>query len=37
VAYTLLTRKVHHTAEQAAELAEREAAATGELKPAKMS
>jgi len=35
VAYTLLARKVHHTAEEAAELAER--AAAGEMKPAEMS
>ncbi|HHW77515.1 MAG TPA: efflux RND transporter permease subunit [Xanthomonadaceae bacterium] len=32
VAYTLLARKVHHTAEEAAELAERKA--VGEMKPA---
>ncbi|HRD67183.1 MAG TPA: efflux RND transporter permease subunit [Candidatus Competibacter sp.] len=32
VAYTLLARKVHHSAEEAAELAEREAA--GQMKPA---
>ncbi len=36
VAYTLLARKVHHTAEEAAELAERERAA-GEMKPVAMS
>jgi hypothetical protein len=33
VAYTLLTRKVHHSAEEAAELAERETPG-GEVKPA---
>jgi multidrug efflux pump len=36
VAYTLLARKVHHTAEEAAELAEREMAAS-EMKPAGVS
>ncbi|MBS1248222.1 MAG: hypothetical protein H6R48_1011, partial [Proteobacteria bacterium] len=34
--YTLLTRKSHHSAEQAAELAEREAAAKGDPKPAEV-
>ena len=34
VAYTLLARKVHHSAEEAAELAEREIMATNELDPA---
>ncbi|MDS4030886.1 MAG: efflux RND transporter permease subunit [Candidatus Contendobacter sp.] len=34
VAYTLLARKVHHTAEEAAELAEREIMTTNEPKPA---
>jgi multidrug efflux pump len=37
VAYTLLARKVHHTAEQAAELAEQEAAASGEPGPVRMA
>jgi multidrug efflux pump len=36
VAYTLLARKVHHTAEEAAELAERETGA-GAMKPVEMS
>ncbi|MCK7576831.1 MAG: hypothetical protein MZV65_13795 [Chromatiales bacterium] len=36
VAYTLLARKVHHTAEEAAEWAERETAVTDEPRPVGM-